>query len=402
MASTVLATFSVLKNHVKLKISADYVSVDNIIFKLHYRLTFLILLAGSLLVCSTQFIGEHIRCVTDSGIPNHVVSTFCFFTSTFTVTKYMNLTKLREGEIAHPGVGPAGKDDDVVYHAYYQWVPFVLFFQAILFYLPHHIWRSAEGGRLKMLVSGLRLASAAMDEEIITVNGVKIPTKGEREEKLRDIRSAFLNRIHLNQHWAYYLTFCEVLNLVNVLVQMYLTNLFLGGSFFSLGFDMIRDGFNDKLDRLDEVFPKMTKCNFHKFGASGTIQKFDALCLMALNIVNEKIYLFLWCWFIFLAIVTFLGLLYRVLTMILHSRSLWFNKIVFTMACPGRFNPWQMLKVSNNYYYGDWLFLYYIAKNMDNFVFKDLLTQMAGDFEERHEKRYSPIPSDDFETLKKK
>lgn len=45
-----------------------------------------------------------------------------------------------------------------------------------------------------------------------------------------------------------------------------------------------------------EVFPRVTKCTFHKFGASGTIQKHDALCVLALNILNEKIFIFLWFW----------------------------------------------------------------------------------------------------------
>lgn len=64
----------------------------------------------------------------------------------------------------------------------------------------------------------------------------------------------------------------------------------------------------------------MTKCTFHKYGASGTIQQHDALCVMALNVVNEKIYTVLWFWFIILAVLTTLGLVWRMLTMILHSR----------------------------------------------------------------------------------
>lgn len=43
-----------------------------------------------------------------------------------------------------------------------------------------------------------------------------------------------------------------------------------------------------------QVFPRVTKCTFHKYGASGSIQKHDALCVLALNILNEKIYIFLW------------------------------------------------------------------------------------------------------------
>jgi len=51
--------------------------------------------------------------------------------------------------VVHPGVGPYEKGDDQKYHAYYQWVPFVLFFQALFFVLPHIMWKSVEGGVLK-------------------------------------------------------------------------------------------------------------------------------------------------------------------------------------------------------------------------------------------------------------
>ncbi|XP_017892713.1 innexin inx7-like [Ceratina calcarata] len=382
-----LATFSVIKNHVKLKVTQDAVSIDNMVFKLHYRVTFVALLLCTLLVTSRQFIGEHIRCIIgdkwgDDQIK--VINTYCFFMSTYTVPKYMNLTSAELGEIAHPGVGPATKDDPVVHHAYYQWVPFVLFFQAILFYMPHYIWRRAEGGRLKVLVSGLQMASLALRETSLkTENNITIPSRGERDEKIRQIRQAFLQRIHLNRPWAYSLGLCEVLNFINVLVQIYLTDWFLGGAFLGLGKVLGQESTDGKVDALDVVFPKVTKCVFHKYGASGSIQNHDALCIMALNIVNEKIYVFLWYWFIILATVTGFGLIWRILTMILHARSVLFNKIVFSMACPGKYNPWNVLAVTHECHYGDWIFLYYIAKNLDNYVFKELLQKLAQDLQER-------------------
>ena len=34
------------------------------------------------------------------------------------------------------------------------------------------------------------------------------------------------------------------------------------------------------------IFPRMTKCTFHKFGTSGEVEKHDALCILPLNIGN--------------------------------------------------------------------------------------------------------------------
>ena len=58
-------------------------------------------------------------------------------------------------------------------------------------------------------------------------------------------------------------------------------------------------------------FLQVSKCTFHKFGPSGTVEKFDGICVLPLNIINEKIYVFLWFWFILVAAVTGVHLVYR-------------------------------------------------------------------------------------------
>lgn len=60
-------------------------SIDNFVFKLHYRATVAIFFVFTILVTSRQYIGEHIRCLSDSGVSEKVMNTYCFFTSTFTV-----------------------------------------------------------------------------------------------------------------------------------------------------------------------------------------------------------------------------------------------------------------------------------------------------------------------------
>lgn len=54
------------------------------------------------------------------------------------------------GNLPHPGVGSYGinSKDEIKRHAYYQWVPFVLFGQGIMFYLTHVFWKKLEGKSL--------------------------------------------------------------------------------------------------------------------------------------------------------------------------------------------------------------------------------------------------------------
>jgi membrane protein required for beta-lactamase induction len=64
---------------------------------------------------------------------------------------------------------------------------------------------------------------------------------------------------------------------------------------------------------------QVTKCTFHKFGPSGTVEKFDGLCVLPLNIINEKIYVFLWFWFILVSAVTAVQIVYRLVTLLVPS-----------------------------------------------------------------------------------
>lgn len=78
---------------------------------------------------------------------------------------------------------------------------------------------------------------------------------------------------------------------------MFIIDTFLGGTFMTYGMEVLEFASMDQENRTDpmiEIFPRVTKCTFHKYGPTGTIQQHDALCVLALNILNEKIYIFLW------------------------------------------------------------------------------------------------------------
>lgn len=114
-----------------------------------------------------------------------------------------------------------------------------------------------------MLVSGLHMASLLLSETEVKINDdVKVPSKKDRDEKIQQIRTGFINRLHLNRPWAYGLTFCESLNFINVIMQIYLTDWFLGGAFLGLGQSVSEPLSKDKMDPLDIVFPKV---QFHLY-----------------------------------------------------------------------------------------------------------------------------------------
>jgi hypothetical protein len=69
-----------LKDYLK---SQDIV-VDSAVFRMHNLFTTALLMACSLIITASQYVGSPIQCIVD-GLPGHVVNTFCWISSTFTM-----------------------------------------------------------------------------------------------------------------------------------------------------------------------------------------------------------------------------------------------------------------------------------------------------------------------------
>lgn len=176
---------------------------------------------------------------------------------------------------AHPGVGPNLPEDELRVHKYYQWVCFVLFFQAIAFYLPRLIWKRLEGGRIYTL-SSIGLDEIEADEE-------------EIESRRKKCVDYFHNSLSLNEEWSFKYALCEILNFVNVVVQIDLTDRFVGRALSRYGFDLFNFSFKNPMTRTDAMaraFPTVTRCTFHMVGPTGNIINFDRSVKVIL--IHEK------------------------------------------------------------------------------------------------------------------
>ena len=82
------------------------------------------------------------------------------------------------------------------------------------------------------------------------------------------------------------------------------------------------------------VFPTVTSCTFHSVGTAAGEQKFNSLCVLSLNIINEKVgrkhghltlvligvqvYLLLWFWLFGLTLLTAIHLLLTFAVIAIH------------------------------------------------------------------------------------
>lgn len=211
-------------------------------------------------------------------------------------------------------------DDEKQYHSYYQWVPFMLFFQGIMFYFPHWVWKNWEDGKMRMISDGMR--------------GVITMSEGEKTSRIGRLIKYISQSYGTHNSYSFGYFIAEILNFVNVVLNIFMVDKFLGGAFMTYGTDVLRfSGMNqeNRSDPMVEIFPRITKCTFHKYGASGGIQKHDAMCVLALNILNEKIYIFLWFWFIMLCVLSGLALVYSaVIVLMPTTREIVFRRRIGT------------------------------------------------------------------------
>ncbi|KAF0299509.1 Innexin shaking-B [Amphibalanus amphitrite] len=355
-----LDIFRGLKSFIKV----SHVKTDATVFRIHYSVTVLILISFSLLVTTRQYVGNPINCIHSKDIPEDVVNTFCWIHTTYHVPSAFNLkvgkTPGDLGEIVYPGIGKPKDPDDVRYIKYYQWVCFCLFFQAILFYIPRWLWKNWEGGKIHSLL---------LDMDIGLVADVE---KKQKKKMLLDY--LHINLCHHNW-WFYKYFFCELLALANVVGQIFLIDRFFDGEFLTLGLDVIAYAEQDpelRIDPLVRVFPRMTKCIFRKYGPSSNIEVLDVLCILPLNIVNEKLYLFLWFWFLILAGLTLLNSMARLLLMV--SPKLRAVSLQMRLRFVSRDAISVIIRRSR---IGDWFLLYMLGQNMDAVIFSEVMCDLA-------------------------
>lgn len=358
-----LGLFKQLTDFMKL----DTVWIDNNVFRLHYKGTVIVFVLSSLLVTSRQYIGDPIDCIADGTIPGNLMDTYCWIHSTFSIPS--RWAGKKGTDVPHPGISPVAdleEGTEVKYHKYYQWVCFFLFFEAGLFYIPRYLWKTSEGGKVRMLVQGLM--EPIVDDQA-------------KSDMIATIVKYF--RLHRGTHGLYALRYfgCEVLNFINVILQIYFIDFFLGYEFRTYGLDVLNYSEMEPEERGDPmhiVFPKVTKCTFHKYGPSGTVELKDGLCVLPLNIINEKIFIAIWFWLVVVAVISGVFLLYRLATLLGPQ-----IRVALITVRGGkstkRSDVEAILEAESLSYLerlGDWLVLHFICKNLDVLTVNELIRHL--------------------------
>ena len=145
---------------------------------------------------------------------------------------------------------------------------------------------------------------------------------------------------------------------------------FLGYGINSLKY-MIANPETRGLDPFNLIFPKMTKCTLNTYGPSGSLQNHDALCILPINILNEKIYFV--AWFIMFGLGLFTVLHHLVASMIILTPALRKAYLaLYLMRGHDKLRK-KLFRICDMTSFGDWLVMFMLAKNTNRVTFSELV-----------------------------
>jgi len=361
-----MASLGIIKGVTESILGVGEVSVDDFTFQLFYKFSASFFVASSFIVGMHQYFGDPIHCEisidddywTEDFGDEDMFNTYCWMYG------HLNLPHEYMGHCTRKQ-----PDKSILYNTYYQWVSIFLMAQAFLFYLPRMIWLSMEGGLMAFLCEG------CSDRDV--------EQSSEKEKKLL---ANFLEFVH-NKFNAYtYIFFiCELLNIVISVSQFFATDAFLGNQFYYYGIDIfnyyrlppeVRD-LNSTFNPMCEIFPRVGNCMVNRYNRGGGQQTGNAICILALNMINDKVFAF--CWYLHMVLI--LASIHRVLL-----------RTVQIFSCDVRYFMMKMTMykyLTNNkhinhikYYLrncsiGDWLLLYQMNKNMNKRFFAEFLALLS-------------------------
>ena len=115
----------------------------------------------------------------------------------------------------------------------------------------------------------------------------------------------------------------KFLYIINVIGQFFLMNEFIGANYTFYGFDLIRHLSSGYSWEESGNFPRVTFCDFEVRKLANT-HRHTVQCVLPINMFNEKIFIFMWFWYVFVAGLSICSLLHWISRVGLKSSRIHF------------------------------------------------------------------------------
>lgn len=121
------------------------------------------------------------------------------------------------------------------------------------------------------------------------------------------------------------------------------------------------------------IFPRAAKCTFEPYGPSGSNEKLDALCLLPLNLLNQKLFIIVWILYILQIIISILNLFHWIIVSFSRKARIYilYEKTMKSVSHK------VIVDATHNAHLGHFFVLNQIAKNTNPDTFVELICELA-------------------------
>jgi innexin len=325
-------------------ISSNRIQDDDFADRLSHRHTVAVLILFTILVSSSQLVGNPISCWCPAHFTGAMVqytNYICWITDKYYVPTddtLPNPDEVRKSQIA-----------------YYQWVPFILALMAFMYYLPFVFWRfmakpsGLDAKTVMKIISGMDATNTEAKEKTVR-NAVKLIDRAfdyHRDQpdysclgKLRrKISRCLLPKKTSGSYITVLYIMVKMLYLLNCFGQFFLLNRFMGDNFNIFGFQLIRDAALGKDFWESSRFPRVTMCDFTIRTLGENNQRNAIQCVLPINLYNEKIFAFIWFWMCIVAALSVYSFLTWFYSFTSGSRSTFVVRYLMVNERLGRYTP---------------------------------------------------------------
>lgn len=360
---------------------------DDCVDRLSHRSTVVVLVCFAFVVSTKQFVGDPICCWCPAEFTpsqRHYANAVCWVSNTY----YLPIDETIPSDVNLALLGPQHSRRVI---CYYQWVPLMLIFQAMMSFSPCLVWRflnQRSGVNLNSIMGAARVCSETSYLQLreaavrYIVNHIDRCLLAQRDHRtgccvrIKQLVAKMCclvgGRIYGNYLVTAYLS-VKVLYLANAVGQIYLLESFLAVDYRWYGAHVVERLIRGLDWSPSDRFPRVTLCQFDVRHQS-RVHYYVVQCTLTINLFNEKIFLVIWFWYVVVALVTFVSILSWLFRSLYWPGQVQYVRKQLLAVDKRHREPDVLVKFTENYLRRDGNFvLRLVAINMGHVVASEIL-----------------------------